>query len=239
MQKHFSADFLENKINADRAQQLFGDSWREIISNATHKLKHKFMDRTIIFKTQSGRTRKGSITLGWKFKLLNVRSGILSGEMDLTHDQVVDIYSGKNLSNDKKNASVNGQVAENSGVANYILFATSNYSSAQEIVDSIITVDEYVNQNPDIYYACKAINYRTLEKKYDGKRPLAVYVDWFITEGQLDYEIKFDTPLEQGGDFDHLWCLRVQLALSAGCLNGEPLFVPAANSVPAHKYWRE
>ena len=45
------------------------------------------------------------------------------------------------------------------------------------------------------------MNYRTFREKYDGNRPLAVYVDWFENNGKLDCKIQFDTPLEQGGDY--------------------------------------
>ncbi|RFT40511.1 hypothetical protein CG397_01125, partial [Gardnerella vaginalis] len=39
-----------------------------------------------------------------------------------------------------------------------------------------------------------------LKNKYDGDRPLAVYVNWFVTNGKLDYELVFDRPLLEGGD---------------------------------------
>ena len=50
-----------------------------------------------------------------------------------------------------------------------------------------------------IYFACKALNYRSFEDKYDGNRPLSVYVDWKIREGKLDGELCFDEPLSHGG----------------------------------------
>jgi len=37
--------------------------------------------------------------------------------------------------------------------------------------------------------------------------------------------------------FDHFWCLWVELALSAGCLDGEGLFVPGFDAVTAHEEW--
>lgn len=81
-------------------------------------------------------TEKGSITLGWKFELLNKSGGDLSGKMLLTDEQVVDVYAGSNLSPDKKNASVCGQIIRDSGVANYILM-DENVHSAQDVIDKI------------------------------------------------------------------------------------------------------
>ena len=76
----------------------------------------------LIYKSAFQRTDAGAITLGWKFELLNVPSGDLSGDMHLSYNQVVDVYAGTNLSADKRDASVNGRPIANSGVANYILF---------------------------------------------------------------------------------------------------------------------
>ena len=73
-------------------------------------------------------------------------------------------------------------------------------------MNTLKTIDEYLINYPDIYYSCKALNYRTFMKKYDGNRPLSVFVDWFVTDGKLDYNIVFDSPLVTKGDevYNHL-----------------------------------
>lgn len=199
--KKSNADFLENKTNSERAQQLFGDDWENIISHATYALRDVFLSRPLIYKEKYGRTEKGAVTLGWKFELLNVPSGQLSGNMSLTKQQIIDVYAGTNLLEDKRDASVNDRKIPYSGVANYMLFQTDSIVTVQEAADSLVRIEDYANAHPDIYFACKALNYRTFRQKYDGNRPLAVYVDWFVNDNKLDCEIKFDTPLKQGGDY--------------------------------------
>lgn len=199
--KKQNADFLENKTNAERAEQLLGANWDSIISNATTALRDEFLSRMLIYKEKLGRTDKGAITLGWKFELLNVESGQLSGNMQLTRDQIIDVYAGTNLTGDKRDAIVNGEQIPFSGVANYILFENTSVSTTQGAIDSLISIESYVDSHPDVYFACKALNYRTFRQKYDGNRPLAVYVDWSANDGKLQYEIKFDTPLKQGGNY--------------------------------------
>lgn len=199
--KKQNADFLENKTNAERAEQLLGANWDSIISNATTALRDEFLSRMLIYKEKLGRTDKGAITLGWKFELLNVESGQLSGNMQLTRDQIIDVYAGTNLTGDKRDAIVNGEQIPFSGVANYILFENMPVSTTQGAIDSLISIESYVDSHPDVYFACKALNYRTFRQKYDGNRPLAVYVDWSANNGKLQYEIKFDTPLKQGGNY--------------------------------------
>lgn len=147
-------------MSADRAVQLFGEDWVNIIEQSTMAMSDRFEERMLIYKNKFKRTEKGAITLGWKFELLNKNSGDLSGKMLLTEEQVIDVYAGSNLADDKRNAMVSGQVIENSGIANYILM-DENVNSAQDVIDKMVPIKEYVKMHPDIYFACKALNYRT------------------------------------------------------------------------------
>lgn len=197
--KKKNADFLENKTNAKRAEQLFGPDWRDIIEASTTDIRDKFEKRVRIYKEKLARTEKGAITLGWKFELMNKPSGDLSGQIKLNISQVYDVYSGRNLPDEKRNAYVNGRIIPESGVAEYILI-TDSVNSAQEIIDNMIPISDYVQTNPNIYFACKALNYRTFAEKYDGNRPLAVQVDWTIKNEKLKSNLVFDHPLEMNGD---------------------------------------
>lgn len=197
--KKENADFIENKMSAERAEQLFGTEWKEIIEQSTTAISDKFEERMLIYKNKFKRTEKGAITLGWKFELLNKNSGELSGKMLLTEEQVIDVYAGSNLSNDKKNAKVCGQVIENSGVANYILM-DEDVHSAKNVIDKMIPIKEYVKIHPDIYFACKALNYRTFAEKWDGDRPLSVQVFWDAKENKLVPKLVYDKPLMVKGN---------------------------------------
>jgi len=136
---------------------------------------------------------------GWKFELLNKPGGDLSGLMTLSAEQVNDIYSGINLDEDKRNAYVGNQRISDSGVANYILIA-DNANSTQNIIDMLIPISEYTHMKPNVYFACKALNYRTFSEKYDGNRPLAVNINWFVSDGRLNYRFDFNNPLVIGGN---------------------------------------
>lgn len=197
--KKDNADFLENKIKPERAKQLFGENWENIIQNSTMRVKDKFLNKKLIYKASKGRTLKGAITLGWKFELVNKANGELSGELTCTKSILLDIYSGNNLSSDKRNAMVNGEIIPNSGVANYILQGNT-FLSAQEILDKIESIDDFVKTSPKIYFACKALNYRTFENKFDGDRPLAVQIEWKIIEGKLSPNFIFNRPLNFNGN---------------------------------------
>lgn len=197
--KKENADFIENKMSAERAEQLFGSEWETVIENSTTAIKDRFTERMLIYRNSFKRTNKGAITLGWKFELMNKNSGDLSGKMILTEEQIIDVYAGSNLSDDKKNASVCGKIIPNSGVANYILM-DENVKTAQEVIDKMIPVQEYVQNHSDIYFACKALNYRSFEEKWDGNRPLSVQVDWSVKDRKLVPELVFDKPLQVKGN---------------------------------------
>lgn len=197
--KKENADFIENKTNAVRAKALFGDDWENIIMQATESIRDVFENKKLIYKSAAARTERGAITLGWKYELLNKTGGGLSGLVELTREQIIDVYAGTHISKDKRDARVNGVIIKNCGIANFILMNDS-VKTTQEIIDSLYTIEDYVDMYPTVYFACKALNYRTFYNKYDGNRPLSVYVDWYVENDQLCHNLVFDSPLSVGGN---------------------------------------
>lgn len=196
-----NADFLENKIGEDRASAILGKDWIYIIRAAILQLEDKFRMKPLIYKHKKGRTNAGSITLGWKFELLNKSGGELSNKIALSQKQVINVYAGTNLPDDKKDALISGVRVPNSGIANYLLIGdTESYHKPQDVIDDIIPITSYVESHPNIYLACKALNYRTLEQKFDGDRPLCVFIDWSIQNNKLTPKIIFDAPLMNSGN---------------------------------------
>ena len=198
--KKSNADFLENKITALRAAEIFGPQWAQILITATTSIANKFLDRPRIYLEDYRQTEAGSITLGWKFEFVRRAAGDLSGEIILDNMQRIDIYSGRMLPAEKRNARVNGEVIANSGVADYILNADC-VGSAQDAIDHLVRIDDFAPKQR-IFFACKALNYRTLHipPKCDGNRPLAVQVEWFVNKaGKLDSRLDFSNPLTKKG----------------------------------------
>lgn len=199
--KKDNADFLENKTSAERAEQIFGPNWMNIVINSTLQLKDSFDSKPLIYKTSQGKTEAGAITLGWKFELLNKKSGQLSEQILLSKEQLYGIYAGINLPPQKKDAYVNGKIIKNSGVANTILFGDlSKFVNAESVINSLQSIVPYIDSHPNIYFACKALNYRTFRQKYDGDRPLSVFVNWGIVDGKLNPTLVFNRPLITRGN---------------------------------------
>ena len=116
----------------------------------------------------------------------------------LSEEQKAEIFLGTNLPAEKRNAKVNGEIIENSGVANRILIDSENYLTAQEIINGLLKIEDY---NPECFLAFRAVNYRSIEDKIDGNRPLAVWVNW---KDKNSPEIIFDSPLIVGAKNDAL-----------------------------------
>lgn len=197
--KKKNADFLENKMKSDRAEQIFGANWKEIIEENTKRISDRFEETPVLFLDQRKKTEPGAMTLGWRFELFNKLQGGLSGKMEnMTRDQVYEVYAGKKLEERKRNAKVNGKVIPNSGTADYILI-TDKVKSAQDIINRMQPIGEYIDENPDIYFGCKALNYRSKKKKMEGNRALSVQVDWHVEDEKLSIDIEYEKPLMRDG----------------------------------------
>ncbi|EFU43865.1 hypothetical protein PVOR_01600 [Paenibacillus vortex V453] len=198
--KKENADFLENKMTDIRAIQIFGDAWQNRIREFVSQIHRKFLSRPIIYKSSYGNTQAGSFTLGWKMELVCRSNGDLSGNAHMTHDETIEVYAGNNLSTEKKDAIVHNRIIYGSGSANCVLNVDIAYiRTIQDAVDHLQGVFEYTEQNPDVYFVCKALNYRSFQQKWDGDRPLAVFVEWHAIDGRLTPRIIFNNPLQIGG----------------------------------------
>ena len=199
--KQQNADFLENKISHERAVEIFGSHADEIIMQATESIKDNFLKTPIIYFVRKGRTDAKSITLGWRFEFVNKSGGKLSSSMQLNTQQIVDVYSGTSLPDDKKNAKVNGEKVIDSGIADFILVVDQDKNmTIEDFEKGLMTIETFVEtEKPTIYFVCKALNYRVEKAKWEGNRYLSVYVDWHIKNAKLVGELRFDEPLHHKG----------------------------------------
>ena len=193
--KQHNADFLENKMSLERAIQIFGDDAQSTIEKSILTIKQSFLDDFLVTFNQYGRTEAKTLKIGWKFELLNKGGGDKSGLLQLTDDQKLNVYAGTNLTIDKKNSKVNGLEIVDSGIANYIFeLEDGKIYSSQTIIDNLEDINDFI-VGKNIYFACKSINYRVTANKWDGNRPLSVYVNWSIVNDQLLARIMFSNPL--------------------------------------------
>lgn len=197
--KQHNADFLENKIRLERAIQIFGDDVQNSIEKSILTVKQAFLEEFLVTFINYKTTEAKTLKIGWRFELVNKESGGKSGLLQLTNDQKLNVYSGTNLTLDKKDSKVNGLEVVNSGIANYILELEDGKTyTSQTIINKLVDINDFI-VDKNIYFACKAVNYRvssTKVKKWEGNRALAVCVNWSIKKNQLLAEITFNNPLD-------------------------------------------
>jgi len=97
----------------------------------------------------------------------------------------------------------------------------------------MISIDNYIKEYPDIFFACKALNYRSFKDKWDGDRPLAVYIKWDLKNDKLYSKIKYDNPLLMRGNevvsvlkrvFEQLKIKNTKDINSNNCYNSEIIY---------------
>ena len=197
--KQNNADFLENKISLDRAIEILGSDAQSIIERSIAKIEKTFEDDYLVYFKPYKKTKALSLTMGWKFEFINKLGGKKCGIIDLTDQQKIDIYAGTNLNLDKKNSSVNGETVINSGVANYIITIDAPNKDLNYYLSKMQPIEHFAKQQ-DVYFVCKALNYRANKDKWDGDRSLSVYVNWFLDqEGKLQGKLVFEKPLSVKG----------------------------------------
>ena len=193
-----NAEFLENKITLKRAIEILGDDAQLIIERSINEIKEVFSRDSLVNFSKTGRSKSRIVTLGWKFELMNKKSGNKSGKILLNTSQKEEVFSGK-ASIDKKDAYINGEIIKNAGVANFIYIA-KKINIDDGVFNNLISISSYAKQS-EIYFACKALNYRIDDEKWDGNRPLAVWVERKLIKNKLNQVINFKKPLDTQGNF--------------------------------------
>lgn len=193
--KQSDADFLENKMTIERAAEIFGPQAKDILVKSIKSVEETFLEDFLVYFEKHAKTEKKCIKIGWKFEFINKPGGKRSGKIELTREQKIDVYSGSNLNIEKKNSKVGGKVIVNSGVANYILEVCGSTRDLNHYIQNMWDIEDYASKQ-DVFFACKAINYRAQKNKWDGNRPLSVYIDWGLENGKITANFVMDKPLE-------------------------------------------
>lgn len=187
--KKQNAEFLANKLTSSTASAIFGRDWVEKINNLSIRLMED--EYVQIYQESNRKGEQGIFTLGYRLDLMNTRSGILSSPAITTYEEKLCVLSGRDeygslMSEEKTNPFVNGRQVMGAGIADY-MFCDNDYpTSAQEIYDGLVPVEDYAYQMGDIYCALKAVNYRMSSNKADS-RWFAVSIAWNVDENGILY----------------------------------------------------
>ena len=154
--KQTDYNFLENKIGLERFETIVGKGngkkWATIIAEEVLKqdgagmLKSAEPEYGVV--RRSGETPCTRYLLGYRLDITNKPNGKRSFPLNLTLDEKKEVFTGATLEERKRNAVVNGQIIDNSGIANLLLEMDVNGTETpQDILDRCRTFDD------DSFYA--------------------------------------------------------------------------------------
>jgi hypothetical protein len=231
-------EFLENKTNSERAEEILGFDWSKIISESTLSIKDLFPKNELII--YSNKHNSYTLKLGWKFEIFNDTTRALKVSPNLSHQQKIEVLSGQNLPNNKKDALVNGVIIKDSGVADYILEVQDENHifnlDLDSIISMIVPISIFARNMSNMNFGFTALNYRSDKDKWDGDRPLAVWVDWKLKNDKLCGQIKFDNPLTIKGNEigNNLKVLLNELGIKKNKIGYEELIEKIDDSLIVH-----
>lgn len=196
-----SQEFQENKMSAKTAESYFGPGWEDIVIEATTSKKEELENRALLYASGKHPTKPNSMTVGWKLEVAS-KPRALSTQIPLSDEEIKEyVYKGTNQTEEKRNSVVEGEVIKDSGVADYLLVTEiEDIHSADDIAKQMKPIDEI--EVDDTYMIFTANNYRTDKDKADGKRPLAVRVEWQCVDDKLSPIYHYDSPLQYTGEGD-------------------------------------
>lgn len=193
--KQDNADFLGNKLKAVDAENLLGANWKNILIASIRPIQQNFLSERLVELKDKGEDSELYIKLGWKLEITN-KPRKLSAPLNLPISEIIDyIYRGTNQPITRLNAYVDGVQVINSGVADYILYA-SNSQNIQDLLNNLIPLHPSTFTPPPTFLAFTANNYRLVRNTADGPRTLAVNIEWHLNDDNKLFPVfNFDQPL--------------------------------------------
>ena len=215
-QKNFS--FLENKIKKERAEEIYGKNWLQIVSQQIEQIKERFVHQPLVYFEKSGNTRKGSIKLGWRYEMESYGKRTLG--VPIKHDIAKQVLQNENAIKKYADGIVNGKIIPRSGMPDYFLEENiSQIKSTDNIFQNLVSAKDMISKSK-ITAAFLAQNYDPfMDKQHGGnRRHLAVYVDWTAKNNRLSASLVFDKPLliDSNQQYDKLLIALEKLGISVG-----------------------
>lgn len=197
--KRENADFLENKMTAERFYSIVGNdkTAMDAIREAAHA---RFGGKVLGPETKTINGEEEIVyTLGYRADLVN-KGGRNTIPWNPSHEEIMDIYAGTTLSPEKRHSIVpglnGGKPIKNSGVASHIL-VSDKLDDVQEVADNLVPIESYVKQNPTVYFSLRAVNFRQKADKWDSNRPLMYHVNWTKKDdGTISGEVDLFKPFQ-------------------------------------------
>lgn len=199
-------EFIKNHMSESDFNDIFFDDIDNQIQFYLNQSQRLLMNIPVIDLGNDNKINRkmnnGSITLGWEMMISNRPRGLSLGI--LPDHYVREAILGEHMEERRRNAVVNGEIVNNSGIPTHVLEMDIDENTTREqIFQGLMTVEEFIFQyQNNLNVILKANNYRSLSRKSskgrcDGQRYLFVTNKWRSDGNCLSCRLDFNFPFQR------------------------------------------
>ena len=203
--KKTSWEFIKNHMQKSDAEELFFEDYNDVIQNYIDRSYELLKELPVVDLEYPGKIinkklKPGGFTLGWE--MMVTKKDRYESYGKLSPKYVNELVLGDHLQENRRNAIVDGEIKNNSGIPTHVL--TKNLEEASTLEDIfndeiMLPIEKFMEKYQNSFHVIlKANNYRSLRKdktskgRCDGSRPLFIQNRWFVRDGCLDRELICD-----------------------------------------------
>lgn len=162
--------YVQNHPRQETLKEFYAGNHEKIIKKHVGSLKENLQKTPIIYFDSYGNVEKGSITLGWRYEILEEsaknNNKTRSLGVKIEKDVAKLAWYGEGNSSDYLDAQVNGKVIVKSGMPDWILIADAeDIITSENIFSNLKDIKEYAEKHSNLDATLQAHNYRMHRKK--------------------------------------------------------------------------
>lgn len=195
-----SFSFVENKVKEHRIPFIYRESWSQILREQSESIQNLFNSESIV------NFNKETIKLGWRYEIEQIDApgfGHRKLSVNIRQNISSQVLWGDGCADGMKNAFVNDEIVEDSGIPDYILIKDpSEIESIDDVFNDLQDIREYAENHPLMQASYIAQNNRWKKSLHNWKtegfsRGFPVWIRWEVHNGMLRGRPVFDRPYEQ------------------------------------------
>ena len=197
--KKHSYTFVENKVQRDRIEKIFGSDWNNIIQSQISTKSARFKKHPLI------KVERKKIAIGWRYEIEQAdrTKSCRTLSAPIEQDIASRVIWGEHVGNERRDAKVDGKVIPNSGIPDYIVIADpKELPTWQAFFNKLEDIKEYAHKHNEMQASFLTQNWRWSQSKEEWvtegtSRDFAVWVKWRTVNGMLEGQVILDQPFQK------------------------------------------
>ena len=195
-----SFSFVENKVKTHRIPFIYGEDWSQILQTQAESIRDLFNSECLVnFNNQT-------IKLGWRYEIEQLDAPGIAGRnlsVNITQNISSQVLWGDGCAEGMRNAFVNDEIVNNSGIPDYILIKDpDDIETIDDVFNDLQDIQEYSNYHDRMRASYIAQNNRWSQtqnkwKTEGNSRGFPVWIKWDVQNNLLRGKPVFDEPYAQ------------------------------------------